>query len=105
MIIGDINADPSTQNGKHLYRFSDVNFLTQHIQEPFRITKTTESTLDQIITNFPSLVKQVSIEPPIGISDHCLISAKCLFKTKKKRPYVRRMWNFTKQILIHIENI
>ena len=95
MIIGDLNADPSTRHGKLLNEFCDVNFFMQHVTEPTRITENSEKILDQIITNFPSLIKEIKIESPLATSDHCLIFAKCIFKTKKKPSYIRRMWNFS----------
>ena len=96
MIIGDLNADPRTKNGKLLTNFVNSNQLTMHITEPTRITSNSETILDQIITNFSSFVKETSIESPIGSSDHCLIRANVLFKTKKKKAYTRRMWDFGK---------
>ena len=94
LVIGDLNADPATRQGKYLNDFANVNFLTQHVTEPTRITATSSTILDQIMSNFPSLVKQITVEPPLASSDHCLITAKCIFKVKKKRAYKRRMWLF-----------
>lgn len=96
MIIGDLNADPHTRHGQLLNEFAFVNDLKQHITKPTRITNTSETILDQILTNFYSLVKHVSIEAPITSSDHCLIGISCSFKITKKKAYVRRMWDFSK---------
>ena len=46
------------------------------------------------MTNFPTLVKEVNVDAPLATSDHCLISIACLFKTKRKKAYMRKMWNF-----------
>ena len=87
LIIGDLNADPSTRQGKLLNDFANVNFMTQHVTEPTRITETSSTILDQILSNFPSLVKQIYVEPPLASSDHCLITVKCISKLKKKHAY------------------
>ena len=94
MIIGDLNADPQTRHGRCLREFADNNFFTIHVKEPTRITENSASILDQILTNFPTLVKEVNVDAPLSTSDHCLISAKCLFKIKRQKVYMRRMWNF-----------
>ena len=98
MIIGDLNADPDTRYGQLLNEFAFVKDLKQHITKPTRITNKSETILDQILTNFYSLVKHVSIEAPITSSDHCLIGISCSFKIIKKKAYVRRMWDFLKAV-------
>jgi hypothetical protein len=50
IVIGDLNADPSTPNGELLLAFVEDNNLTKHINEPTRITELTSSELDQIRT-------------------------------------------------------
>ena len=96
LITGDLNADPGTRQGKNLENFTDVNSLTQHVLEPTRITLNSSSLLDVFLTNFPSLVKEVKVYAPIGSSDHCMISLKIDMKRKKKKAYIRRMWEFKK---------
>ena len=81
MIIGDLNADPQTRHGRCLSEFADNNFFTIHVNEPTRITENSSTILDQILTNFPTLVKEVNVDAPLATSDHCLISIACLFKT------------------------
>jgi hypothetical protein len=77
-----------------LSEFAETNDFTVHINEPTRITATTSTVLDQFITNFPTLMKNVQILPPLSNCDHCLIAAECTFKIKKPKPYIRVMWNF-----------
>ena len=43
MIIGDLNADPQTQEGRTLSLFAESNVLTLHSIEPTRITQTSAS--------------------------------------------------------------
>ena len=99
MIIGDLNANPHTRHGQLLNEFAFVNSLKQHITKPTRITNNSETILDQILTNFSSLVKHVGIEAPISSSDHCLVEISCSFKIMKKKAYVRRMWDLCKSKL------
>ncbi len=94
MICGDLNADFNTRHGRLLTEFAETNNFTIHINEPTRITSTSSTVLDQFITNFPVFVKNVQILPPLSNCDHCLITAECLFRIKKPKPYTRVMWNF-----------
>ncbi len=57
MLVGDLNADPLTNEGQKLKDFVFANNLTCHITQPTRISLTSQTTLDQIISNFPQMVK------------------------------------------------
>ena len=61
MILGELISDLSTRYGKLLKEFVDSNIFTMHILEPTCITESTAATLNQILTNFPQLVTNVSI--------------------------------------------
>jgi hypothetical protein len=64
MLIGDFNADPGNKTAyETLSDFIAINNLHQHINDPTRVTSTTASTLDLIITNLPFLVKDTGVEP------------------------------------------
>jgi hypothetical protein len=94
MLCGDFNADPNSRHGIYLKDFSDANNFVIHIKEPTRITNTATTILDQFITNFPQLISNVEVLPPMSNCDHCLIAIKCSFKIKQMKPYKRTMWNF-----------
>ena len=94
--MGDFNADPRTSHGRKLISFSNANALTLHVQEPTRITDTTSSCLDQIVTNIPSFVKKVKVIPPVANNDHCTVAANLLFRHTKKPCFDRSIWLFSK---------
>ena len=70
--------------------------LVSHIREPTRITSETSTCLDQIITNTPNYIKEPTVSPPIANCDHCVISAKLLFRRKKESSYPRLIWQYNK---------
>ncbi len=94
MIIGDINADFHTRAGKALLNFADSNNLSIHNNEPTRITTDTATVLDQCLSNFPTLVSESQILPPVASSDHCVLAVTCNFKMKMPVAYKRTMWSF-----------
>ena len=53
----------------------DVFGLTQVVTHPTRITKTTKTLIDHLITNYPRKVKDTAIVPCSIISDHEAIYA------------------------------
>ena len=75
IITGDLNSDPNTNNGNKLKTFIERNNLYMHIHEPTRITPTSETCLDQIITSNLNIVKSVHVKPPISMNDHCTVGA------------------------------
>ncbi len=81
-LFGDFNADFKTVNGTKLLRFcNDHNF--QHlINEPTRLTATSQTILDQILTNAPNFVSDTAVLAPVSTNDHCTISATINFKTR-----------------------
>jgi hypothetical protein len=93
-IIGDFNADPSTAEGKKFENFANANALVALISEPTRITDTSSTMLDQILTNMPSIVDKVIVEPPVSSNDHCNIGATIKFSKQKQTCYKRLMWDF-----------
>ena len=95
MIIGDLNADFNTRNGQALQRFADSNDLTIHINTPTRVTENSATVLDQIVSNFPQNVNDVSIQSAVGSSDHYAITATCSFRVQAKSSYRRTMWAYS----------
>ena len=94
VITGDLNADPSSPNGRKLNQFVDSNNLVTHIDEPTRITPLSRSILDQFISNIPLYVRNPRVEAPVSTNDHCSIGIDLLFKMDKPKCYQRLMWDF-----------
>ncbi len=61
------------------------NKLSKLIDKPTRVTCTSATLLDMIITNRPNLVLTQSVVPQV-ISDHDLISIKANFRKPKRQP-------------------
>ena len=96
IITGDLNSDPLTFNGRKLNDFAESNNLYINVHEPTRITSTTSSILDQILTSRASLVSNVCVEPPVANNDHCSVIATINIKASLDPPYERLMWNYKK---------
>ena len=97
ILTGDLNADPSTNNGKKLIDVCAENCFTMHINQPTRITETTSSCLDQIITNIPNFVRSTNISAPLTNCDHCTASANLLFRRKRPRHLKdKTVWDYNK---------
>ena len=92
LLLGDLNADFGTINGKKLLELCTLHNLLCHIKDLTRITSETSSCLDQIISNIPNFVSSVNVEPPISTNDHHTISANLRFHIKPDLPYYRRIW-------------
>ena len=94
IILGDLNADSNTINGRHLRDVCINHNFICHIDEPTRITPTSQTCLDQIISNIPNLVTSCSVTPPISNNDHCTVSAQINFKIPKEQCYKRHIWQY-----------
>ena len=95
-VLGDLNADFHTPNGTKLVDLCSRYNMSCLITEPTRITATTSTTLDQIITNAPNFIGNVSVAPPLSTNDHCTVSALLNFKVKKEAPYHRTIWQYNR---------
>ena len=76
-LLGDLNCnllDSSLSNVKTLQKIMQLYQLTQVINEPTRVTKSTKSILDVCITSSPDKIIQSGVVH-LGISDHSLIYA------------------------------
>jgi hypothetical protein len=93
-ILGDLNADFNTTNGHKLIQLCTNNNLQFLINEPTRITATSHTVLDQILTNAPNFISDVTVSPPLSTNDHCTVSANINFKIQKKSTYPRHVWLF-----------
>ena len=87
VILGDLNMDrmqPEHGEGKILKDLEEVNNLQCMIHEPTRITATSESLLDVILTNKPELFKTCGTYEP-ELSDHCMVYGEMKEKVSKHR--------------------
>ena len=96
ILTGDLNSDFNTTAGSKLKQFCSINLLTPHITEPTRITATTATCLDQIISNIPAFVKEPRVLPPICNCDHSVVASNILFRRKKDSSYNRFIWEYKK---------
>ena len=104
LILGDLNADPNDINGKYLNDICEAQNLQCLVKEPTRITSVSQTCIDQIITNMPNFVKNVTVSPPVSTNDHCTVTAEFNFKLPKEEPYTRHIWQYTKGDNIKFQN-
>ena len=81
-IFGDINDDLFLQHAK-LHKIMKIMKLSQIIEKPTRITETSKTLIDVLITNRKDMILQTDVVP-CPVADHELISA-CINITKPKR--------------------
>ena len=103
-VLGDLNCcmleaqnNPGstliTSKTKNLLRlFEDFN-MQNVIAEPTRITYTTKSLIDLIVTTKVDVVRCTGVMP-LGISDHCLVYATLKLGSKRPPPKIIRTRNF-----------
>ena len=75
IIMGDLNMDKLKVNereAKLLRDIEEVFELTGLVTEPTRITDTSQTLLDVLLTNQPDLFKNAGVSD-IGLSDHCMV--------------------------------
>ena len=58
-----------------------------------RITPTSQTCIDLILTNHNSIVINTEVLPPFS-SDHCTITVEVSFKTYKAQAYKHTIWNY-----------
>jgi exonuclease III len=104
LLIGDLNSDPQTFHGQKFINFCNNNNMHMNVHEPTRITATSSTILDQIVTSRPNLVTDVKIEPPISTNDHCTVTASLNLKPKTDPPFQRLMWNYKKADIVGLKN-
>ncbi len=88
-ILGDLNDNLLAPNIR-LYRIIGNHKLTQLIHKPTRITSTSSTLLDVIITNKPDHVIHVDVVPGV-IADHDLITVTAEILNKPKREPVTKV--------------
>ena len=95
-ILGDLNGDPNTYNGRKLNEFCKYQNLECLVKEPTRITDTSATILDQLLTNSACYVKKVEVSPPVSTNDHCTVGCHLDFKINKETCYERLIWQYNK---------
>ena len=97
ILVGDLNCDvnklaPDSQTHK-LQTLCSLYQLTQVINEPTRITETTSTLIDLILTNKPEYISTGGVLH-LGISDHSLVYAVRKLKLPKSRPTIKEVRDF-----------
>ena len=91
--MGDLNDDLLPDTPCHLKNMIDSFKLYQFIDEPTRITATTQTLLDPVITNNINFVEKAGVIPPF-CSDHHGTFAELNFKVPHAIAYTRRVWQY-----------
>ena len=90
IILGDMNIDHLKPDASPLKffntYFSEPFAFSQIIEEPTRITQTTSTLIDLILTSNSENVKAHGVVDTPGISDHCLIFMAYSLKKPKFKP-------------------
>lgn len=97
--LGDLNDNQLSNKKSSLRTIVNKNGLKQLIETPTRITETSETLLDVIITNKIETVSSC-INVPCHIADHNIISLKVNTKKPRRQPTIqmsRCMKNYSKE--------
>ena len=102
-VLGDFNDDLLCKGNK-LSGIIKNNKLTQMIDEPTRVTSTSATLLDLVVTNEPSYILEKSVVPQV-IADHDLIGIKVNLRKPKREPLMktfRHLGSYNKDILCEL---
>ena len=90
IVLGDFNYNMlCSKESKVIKKLCNQNSLYQMIESPTRVTETSCSLLDIILTNSPQNVRE-SNGIPLGISDHNLVYVtRKLYRPKLPPPTIR----------------
>ena len=105
VILGDLNCDalkPNCPESKALMNFATEMNLSQLIKSPTRITNTTQSLLDVVLTSPNSPVRRSGVLNTT-ISDHLPVYVELKLKSPKPSPYyitVRSYKNYSPSLFI-----
>ena len=102
LLLGDFNDKCTVWDSDHndselknkLIDLLHLNNLFQLIKEPTRITSTTSTILDLIITDSPGYVTNFGVTAPLCNFDHSTIFCEMSLSYKTELPYKRRIWNY-----------
>lgn len=93
-LLMDFNVnlkDKDSKNAQEFLSFLEQQNYSQLVQEPTRVTETTSSLIDLIITDAPTRCKNVKVIHNTCLSDHALVTAEFnIKKPKVQAQYVRR---------------
>ena len=103
--MGDFNHDMNSKNNanklmKILNKFNVENMVT----EPTRITDTSQTCIDLILTNHMSIINNIEVLPPF-CSDHCTITSEIVFKTYTEQAYKTKFWKYEQADQHKIQNM
>ena len=96
MILGDMNADFLSNDGKHLLEICDSYNVRYHVTSPTRITASSQTCLDQILSNIPNFISEISVDAPVSTNDHCTVGASVRFRIHNEKAYYRNVWLYDK---------
>ena len=96
ILLGDMNADFNTVNGQRLRQMCSRHNLCYLTEEPTRITETSATILDQVLTNAPTFVKGIDVLDPVSTNDHCTITLHLNFRISRESAYTRLIWQYDK---------
>lgn len=104
LVLGDFNQDMhQTNSNNHLKQIMSKFNLTNLINEPTRITSTSKTCIDLILTNHKSIINTYEVLAPFH-SDHCTVTAEVTFKTYKTLSYKKTLWKYEQADLESIKN-
>ena len=104
IIKGDFNCDVLKANtNSQFFRILSKFNLQNIITDPTRVTNTSSTCIDLIITNHSAIITNSNVLPPFN-SDHCTISTEITFKTYKALAYEKTIWKYDEANLQLIKN-
>ena len=93
MIMGDFNSDINSSMGKCLLNVARSVGLENAIKEPTRITKSSNTIINLILTSIKSKVKHAGCYDP-GISDHHVVYAVVNLCRQRSSPVIKEVFDF-----------
>jgi hypothetical protein len=93
IILGDFNEDLLNPNLNHLRDIIAKFGCIQLVDKPTRITPTSKTLLDPIITNNVNLISKWEVLDPL-LSDHCAVQATLDYTIKYEPAYKRVVWQY-----------
>ena len=98
ILLGDFNSDPGNRPVWNKFNyFCQTVSLKYHINEATRITLTSATILDQVLTSDNIEPNNIVVYPPLGRSDHYQLSINIhLIKVHRSSAYKRLIWQYDK---------
>lgn len=96
IMLGDLNADFTSTNGTHLLEICDKYNMKYHVKSPTRITASSQTCLDQILSNVPNFITDITVDAPVSTNDHCTVGATMKFRIHNESAYYRNIWLYNK---------